>query len=367
MTALGCYKLLFLMTILIQVLLLPLQAFAIPLNIGGFFSTGISDANTNNPILMANQIEEKTNYVADTLFGLQLDTEVSMDTRFSAQLIAKERDNSFDLEAEWLFVSHQLSNNTSLRAGRLRIPLFLMSETIWVGQSYDWVRPPLEVYSLTVGLTQYNGISYLYPHNVEDTYFEFFNDTYIEFELFTGQSKGSFELLGLSGKLDSKEMYGGQFNFRTDNLDIRISTFQLRFQLIVPPIVDRPASAQIYVLGAHYSTSSWGVMSEYGYIDGSSPGSNTDALYVSVYVSMNLWMPIMTYAVSNTESGILETKYKGESITLGARYDFSESLSYKVQIFNGELFDGVSLLVQAPPAGFDDTVTMYSMSLSLIF
>ena len=119
-----------------QVALCSQWSTAAPIQLGGFFSTGITDANTDNLVLNAKQIENKTNYLADTVFGLQLDTLLSNEARFSAQLIAKDENNSFDLEAEWLFISYQITNDTQLRAGRLRIPLFLTSETILVGQSY---------------------------------------------------------------------------------------------------------------------------------------------------------------------------------------------------------------------------------------
>ncbi|MBL4868279.1 MAG: hypothetical protein JKY67_18085 [Pseudomonadales bacterium] len=71
-----------------------------PIQIGGFFSTGVTDANKDNGSLRNNQIENKTNYLADTIFGLQLDTSISNETRFSAQLVARDKDNSFDVEAE---------------------------------------------------------------------------------------------------------------------------------------------------------------------------------------------------------------------------------------------------------------------------
>ena len=331
-----------------------------PIQIGGFFSTGITDADTDNTVLNNYQIENKTNYLADTVFGLQLDTKISVNTRFSAQLVAKDKDNSFDVEAEWLFVSHRLSNNVDIRAGRLRLPIYLISETILVGQSYDWVRPPFEVYSISAGLNQYNGFSTLYKHN--------FESSLLEFEFMTGQIKGELNILSVTASINSKELYGSQISYKSDRLTIRASTLDIRILVSLPALdIERDSSISMSNIGIHYVEDVWGLISEYSHLKGSQPNTYNSGYYISLYGYIDQWMPIITYGANNIRTSLATAMYRADSVTLGFRYNVSEALSYKAQVTNGEIFDGAGLLILPPLPGFDDKVTIYSMSLNLIF
>lgn len=340
-----------------QVALCSQWSTAAPIQLGGFFSTGITDANTDNLVLNAKQIENKTNYLADTVFGLQLDTLLSNEARFSAQLIAKDENNSFDLEAEWLFISYQITNDTQLRAGRLRIPLFLTSETILVGQSYNWVRPPLELYTLDSGLSQYNGFSVVHQMILGDASFEA--------EFYMGQTVGEINILGLDANFSSDELYGFQLSYRANSITVRVSRSEFDATVTVPAIpLVQSTKASFSVLGLDYDHNDWGAISEVGRIKTEGIGETT-AYYVTLYYNLNRLMPLITYGSGKTASN--STSYKGESFTIGVKYHFNETTSFKAQVLKGEMLDGRSLLLGSAAPGFDDELRMYSMSLNLIF
>jgi len=331
---------------------------AAPVRMGGFFSTGVTDANADNTILLNNQIENKTNYLADTVFGLQLETLLSKEARFSAQLIARDKNNSFDVEAQWLFVSHQLSNNVELRAGRLRLPSYLVSETILVGQSYDWVRPPLELYSLTAGLNRYNGFSSIYRRNI--------GNGSLEAEMYVGQIKDSLSIEGLLTKLDSKQMYGGQLSYATNNITVRASQMDVKVFYNIPSLgIELESPISVKVVGLKFNSGNVGGSWEWGILDGNR--GDIRGLYASMFYILDRWTPIFTYGASNTDSNWGTANYKGESITVGCRYDLNETSSIKAQVLRGEIFDGIALIFSPPAAGFDDKITVYSLSLSMVF
>ncbi|MBL4868878.1 MAG: hypothetical protein JKY67_21140 [Pseudomonadales bacterium] len=331
---------------------------AAPVQMSGFFSTGITDANADNTILRNNQIENKTNYLADTVFGLQLWTLLSKEARFSAQLIALDKNNSFDVEAEWLFVSHQVSSNIELRAGRLRLPTYLVSETILVGQSYDWVRPPMELLTLTGGLNRYNGFSSIYKYNI--------GSASVEAELYIGQMKDSVKLEGFPTKLNSKQMYGGQLSYSTDNFVIRASQMDAKVLYNIPSLgIELESPISVKVVGMQFNRANAGGSWEWGTLQGNR--GDLRALYASLFYTLDRWTPIFTYGASNTDSNWGTANYKGETITLGCRYDFSETHSLKAQVLRGELIDSIALIFTPPATGFDDKITVYSLSLNMVF
>ena len=325
-----------------------------PIQISGFFSTGVTNVDTENIVLTAKNIERKTNYLADTVFGLQLDSLLSNEARFSAQLVAKDKSNSFNLEAEWLFISYQLSQNYELRAGRLRIPLFLTSETILVGQSYNWVRPPLELYTLDSGLSQYNGFSTI--HSVV------LGQASIETEFYIGQTVGEINILGLDAEFSSDHLYGAQFSYSTDNLIFRASRAEFTANIAGLAL---STSASFSVLGGSYLYGNWGVVSEVGRMKTEGLGRTT-AYYLTLFYNYDRIMPLFTYGANKTS--LSSASHKGDSLSLGVKYNFNETASMKTEVLYGELLDGRSLLIGGSLIpGFDEKVTMYSMTLNLIF
>lgn len=87
----------------------------------------------------------------DSLFGAQVDAQFTPE--WSATLQTKiapsmRSDGKWDVSASWAFASWRPSNEWLVRAGKVRIPLYLFSENLDVGQSYDFVRMPTEMYSI---------------------------------------------------------------------------------------------------------------------------------------------------------------------------------------------------------------------------
>ena len=91
--------------------------------------------------------------------GMQFYKRLSDDISFTTQLLATGEDSNFDFNAKWGFLSWQAQPNFTVRAGRLVIPLFMLSEYIEVGYAYPWVSPPMEMYS-GVPLDSWSGMDF---------------------------------------------------------------------------------------------------------------------------------------------------------------------------------------------------------------
>jgi hypothetical protein len=96
-------------------------------------------------------IDRNGTFERDSLLGAQLDAQIT--PKWSATLQARlapavDHDAAWDLSAAWVFVAWRPDNDWLLRAGKLRAPLFLRSEHLDIGQTYDEARLPTELYGL---------------------------------------------------------------------------------------------------------------------------------------------------------------------------------------------------------------------------
>ena len=125
----------------------------------GFFSAGVAttDGKAELRLLQENQeIGDEPNFQSDSIVGLQLDAIINDRTRYTHQMITSGYDINHTVKTEWAYFSYHLGKDTSVKLGRLRIPFFLLSESLEVGFTYPWVRPQPEIY--TISISGYEGV-----------------------------------------------------------------------------------------------------------------------------------------------------------------------------------------------------------------
>jgi hypothetical protein len=100
---------------------------------------------------------KKASLLVDSNLGLQLNAKANDWLSGSVQLLTIQRtEPKLTTKVEWAFVKVTPLEGLALRAGKLGIPAFLISESRRLGYANTWLRPPNEVYSLDVlngGLT----------------------------------------------------------------------------------------------------------------------------------------------------------------------------------------------------------------------
>ncbi|MDO6565702.1 topoisomerase IV [Alteromonas sp. 1_MG-2023] len=82
-----------------------------------------------------------------SVFGLQVRGDVSDKLSATAQLVGRGSED-YDASFEWAYMTYMVSNNVSVSAGRIRMPLFKYSSSLDVGYSYHWLTPPDAVYGI---------------------------------------------------------------------------------------------------------------------------------------------------------------------------------------------------------------------------
>ncbi|MEB2325549.1 MAG: hypothetical protein OZ926_01695 [Pseudomonas sp.] len=94
-------------------------------------------------------------------FGAQLSYGITDSVGVTVQATAKAQQDEWKANLEWAYLSWQTTDQLMLRAGRLRSPVYMYSESLDVGYSYPWLRLPDEVYS-QVQVTNYEGLDAVY-------------------------------------------------------------------------------------------------------------------------------------------------------------------------------------------------------------
>lgn len=79
----------------------------------------------------------------------------------TVQATLKPEQDTWKGNLEWAYLSWGAAEGLTLRAGRLRTPIYMYSENLDVGFTHPWLRLPDEVYS-QVQLSSYEGGDFLY-------------------------------------------------------------------------------------------------------------------------------------------------------------------------------------------------------------
>jgi hypothetical protein len=108
-------------------------------------------ARSNSAYTYQRFISRSGSFKRDSLLAGQLD--LSLAPQWSATVQARlapaaASDSRWRAEAAWAFVAWRPDNDWLVRAGKLRLPLYLYSESMDVGVAHDMARLPHEMYSI---------------------------------------------------------------------------------------------------------------------------------------------------------------------------------------------------------------------------
>ena len=99
-----------------------------------------------------------------SLFALQTDVELTETLSFTTQLLA-HASAARKSGVEWAYLSWRPSSNWNFKAGKMRTPFYLHSDTLDVGYTYPWIIPPQQVYTPYL-FPDFTGLSAAYQFNI---------------------------------------------------------------------------------------------------------------------------------------------------------------------------------------------------------
>jgi hypothetical protein len=139
------------------------------LSFSGFGTLGGALTNTDDAQFIrdrqAGGANKSGSLTVDSDFGLQLTATATPWLSATAQMLSLNRDGkSLSTEVEWAFVKVKPVNGLAIRAGRMSLPTFAVSDSRNVGYVNNWLRAPGEVYGLAMlGRLEGADVSYSAP------------------------------------------------------------------------------------------------------------------------------------------------------------------------------------------------------------
>ncbi len=345
----------------------------------------------------------------DSRIGAQVTANFTPQISAVVQVISEQRyDNSYTPGVEWANIKYAFTPDISIRAGRIVLPVFLVSDFRKVGYANPWVRPPVEVYSL-VPIGNSDGVDASYRVHVGE---------------FTHTVQGAYgssepRLPAGGGKAQAKNAWGisytGEYGAATVHAtyyktDLTLESFKPLFdgfRQFGPFGPEGPALADKYDtinkpfnfvgLGAMYDPGGWFVMSEWGATDSHSVLGKRSAWYGSGGYRFGKFTPYLTYAQAKAESNttdpgltlsalppFLVAPAAGlnaglnaslgsipvqKTISVGTRWDFAKNAALKLQFDHTRLGAGsAGTLINIQP-GFQPggRVNVFSATIDFVF
>lgn len=128
--------------------------------VDGFLSAGFStNGETGGLQQIPYGFKEGADFESDAVLGVQVNFRIDERTKVVTQVVANGYD-SWNADIGWAYLAYEINDKLEIRAGRMRLPLYHYSESLDVGYSYPWVRPPIVLYSPEI--SNYDGFDATY-------------------------------------------------------------------------------------------------------------------------------------------------------------------------------------------------------------
>jgi len=302
------------------------------LKINGYMSVyGVK--STNEAATLGSGIDNHIGFNSDTIAGIQFDYRLDEKIDAVVQLQAEGKDD-YSLETPWAFLRYKLAPSTTLRAGRMVAPLYLYADSIDVGYTYAWVRPPVEMYNTE--RVQYTGVDLI--HNFDLAGWD------SSVQILFGDNDGNTNGAELRGDYTT----GIALTFNNDAWTLRLAD-NYTANLSVNGLDNFADSVTYLSASVRYDNGALLVLAEGRRIEAGALlealVSDSDGFYATIGYQINNFMPYATWAKAysveeNLLPGVLPQTQ--ESIGLGVRYNLTDKVVVKGEATQYDGFNGTS-------------------------
>lgn len=297
----------------------------------------------------------------DSRLGLQANVKINETFSAVGQLLTSRRDGTDRPQVEWLFAQAAVTPWLDLRAGRMVLPTFLLSDTRSVGYAQHWLRAPQEAYSL-------------YPPSSFDGVMAHMRTNYAGFnfnlQLSAGKAEADIWYANLPLTAKYKEVYSVNLTVergdwlarfgRAEGPDARLQ-LQANGMNVMPPNTDDAFTG----LGLQYDNGKLLVISEY--LTRRSTGTMIDSnnYYISSGYRFGTLMPYVT-ASRLVGRGII-TNTSESTQAIGVRWDAMKNTALKAQFERTRLTSVTQFVNVTSPAPTDPKVNVLSVAVDFVF
>lgn len=273
-------------------------------------------------------------------------TRVDFNDRFRVigQAFATKHEKESKVHVDWLYAEFEFLENVDLRAGKITLPIGLVSEYQDVGYVYPWLNTPAGFYSQAeiprgpqLSRDAYDGASVVLKQNIDDWA--------LSLDLFAGE-------MDLE-QMRSKNMTG--FSFKADleqSYLIEVTRYQGTMREVNIPADPALAASMV---GQHHTAwavsfqleqLNWLLMLEKGRVEMSDlPAMSTNSWYGTIGYRIGKFMPHITF--ENFKRGRPNWNDQ-DTITLGLRWDIMAKVALKFELSQLRLNQGNGLFLTQP-------------------
>jgi len=380
----------------------------------GYGTIGLAHSSEHKADFVANDLQYRgaghsRNWSpdVDSRIGAQVSAQFTPQTSAVVQVTSEQRyDGTYAPAVEWANIKYAATPDFSVRAGRIVLPNFLVSDYRKVGFANVWVRPPVEVYGL-VPLTNSDGIDISWRKR--------FGEVSNTVQLSYGNSSAKIPNDDTaSGEVSGKHGIGIFDTIEYGAATLHLSYFQADLTIgPYRPLADGfrnfgsegNALADKYDtnnkpfsfigIGGMYDPGKWFVAGEWGIIDTNSVYGKRAAWYTSGGYRVDKFTPYVSYARTSVRSqtsdpGLTLSSYPAnarptaaalnyslnsvlqgapvqETISVGVRWDLARNTALKIQYDHSNIINGSpGTLVNVQP-GFVTGGTFNVVSITVDF
>ncbi|QIZ76008.1 porin [Ferrimonas lipolytica] len=288
--------------------------------------------------------DDELNFSQDSLFAIQSTYQINSKMDATLQLISRGRDD-WDLKTEWAFVSYEFDNGAQARAGKLRLPLFMLSDYLEVGYAYPFARPSAEVYSVSP-VSSYTGVELLHTFD--------FDNSSLSVQPIWGEMSVLAEDSSFGEKSEFSDLYGLAATYEWERVTLRGSYFSSTSD---KDNIDFLANKDVdfYGFGFRYDANEFMLMSEYTIIEVDDEYPDTDSFYAALSYPIGSVTPYIMYSVVESQDDDDRVMPMGlrsaldverTTYSVGARWDFIAGAALKFDVSYSDDFNGSSAALE---------------------
>lgn len=346
------------------------------INLKGFLT--FVYAQTNSSVEYVDDLNKDGDFITGTKGGLQFYSTVNSKMDAYLQLLVDgEEGSDFDVDLDLAHINLRFDDRNEFTIGKVRIPVWLVSDYMQVGSLYPWIRLPDEIYKIapldSLG-AHHTFIGGMYSRTLMQS-----DDYKITSEIYTGGSEKESPARGGGGRTEiSAKLHGVTLQFEFNDFYAKASYLNVhskgeRYDIFSDGnLPERKFRTEYVNLGLKYDNGSILSLTEYSLID----GQTFDISHIkSYYTLIGKYLFDQDYLVHLTAGHVDESSNSNfdisqSSLSLGLNYFYDLSTVFKAE-WQNVFLDSQSTTPNRPSGLFrrypGDKVQIYSVSINTMF
>lgn len=265
------------------------------------------------------QIQDKWRADQHTKAAAQFSYGITDRLGLTAQTIIEAEKSSYKANVEKLYLSYKVQDDLNVRAGRLRTPFYMLSETKDEGHTYPWISLPDEVYA-QAKLSNFEGVDLTHEIKLDSS-------TSLTLQGLYGQATNrDYYLYDELNDVDYKDIIGANAQLNTLYGDFRLGYIQANMTFDDPMFRVKDDKAQFTSLGYKYDEGGLINYTEFTRRVISGDTNTVDSYYTTFGYHIDKFTPHVTYAKSSEKNSGSQI-----SMTYGVSYDLNTNVKLKTE------------------------------------